>query len=54
MYDDNGKRKSATGDAIDDGCYLRIDLKESKRRKNFSTILLPWHVITKVVVMDDA
>jgi hypothetical protein len=51
IYTDNGKKRSATGDAADEGHYLQIDLKGSKRRKKFNTILLPWHVISKVIVL---
>lgn len=52
IYIENGKRRSAQGEAIDEGSYLRIDLKESKRRKKFNTIILPWHVVHKVVVLE--
>jgi hypothetical protein len=52
IYAENGKKRSATGEATDEGAYLRIDLKESKRRKKFNTIILPWHVISKVVVLE--
>ncbi len=51
IYADDAKKRSATGDGVDEGPYLRIDLKESKRRKKFNTILLPWHVISKVIVL---
>jgi hypothetical protein len=50
IYGENGKKRSAQGDAFDEGSYLRIELKESKRRKRFNTIILPWHVIHKVIV----
>ena len=51
-YLDMGKRKSAAGVAEDMGSFVRIQLKPSKRRTKFDTILIPWNNVIKVIVMD--
>jgi hypothetical protein len=51
IYTDESKKKSAYGIGFDMGPYIKIELRESKRRKKFDTILIPWNNITKVIIM---
>jgi len=51
MYDEDGKRKSATGEGMDKGQYIELTLAESKRRKHFDRVLIPWHVVSKVIII---
>jgi hypothetical protein len=50
--EDNSQKKSASGMGYDMGAYIKIDLKPSKRRKKFNTVLIPWDRILKVIAFD--
>ncbi len=52
VYLAEGKKKSASGKAEDMGSFIKVELNPSKRRSKFNTILLPWHNVIKVIVMD--
>jgi len=53
FYLDQGKKKSASGVADDMGSFVKVNLKESKRRTKFDTILIPWNNVIKVIVFND-
>ncbi len=48
--DVNGSKKTASGkiDAMDN--YIKVELKPSKRRENFNTLLISWQRIIKVII----
>lgn len=52
IYTDMGKKKSANGRGMDMGSYIKVELRASKRRKKFNTVLIPWTNVTKVIVME--
>lgn len=52
LYTDMGKKKSATGQGVDMGSFIRIDLRESKRRSKFDRLLIPWNNVIKVIVFN--
>jgi hypothetical protein len=43
-------KKSATGKIQTTENYVSIELKPSKRRSKFDTILIPWTRVVKVIV----
>ena len=52
LYTDMGKKKSTTGQGVDMGSFIRIDLRESKRRSKFDRLLIPWNNVIKVIVFN--
>jgi len=43
-------KKSATGKIEPTQNYINVELKPSKRRSKFDTILIPWSRVVKVIV----
>lgn len=52
IYLADGKKKSAGGKGEDMGSFIKVTLNPSKRRTKFNTVLIPWHTIIKVIVLD--
>lgn len=52
IYLADGKKKSAGGQAEDMGAFIKVNLNPSKRRTKFNIVLIPWHNVVKVVVLD--
>jgi hypothetical protein len=50
FFDENQKKKSASGNGIDRGYYIEINLNPSLKRIKFNTVLIPWIRIQKVIV----
>lgn len=52
IYYDKDKKKSANGKGTDMGAFIKVDLRVSKRRVKFNTVLIPWSNIVKVIIME--
>jgi hypothetical protein len=52
IYLDQERKKSAGGEALDMGAFIKVNLNPSKRRTKFNTVLIPWNRVIKVIVME--
>lgn len=53
IYENMGVKKSASGQGIDYGSYIQVNLNPSKRRTKFNTVLIPWNRVIKVIILKE-
>ena len=51
-FGDEKTKKSASGEGFDMGNCIRVNLKPSLRRTKFTTLLIPWDRVVKVIVLE--